>query len=166
MALIDGLTNIGNAIREKTGTSDLIPFKDMPQAILSIVSGGGTEYTDIVFGEDNTIILTDTDGNQHTMECVYEDKKIKKLVYDGVDIDLTYDGDNLVAIGGTEVDLSNAPVNESVAPRLTAEAITTLNLVEKATECDKWDSTKKCNDCDYRTSGDCPLNSTEVRENA
>lgn len=128
MALTDKLVAIGDAIREKNGTTELIPLADMPQAILDIVSGGGTEYTDIVFGEDNQIISTDADGNQHTMECVYEDKKIKKLVYDGVDIDLTYDGDNLVAIGGTEVDLSNAPVNESVAPRLTAEAISTFTM--------------------------------------
>ncbi len=41
MALIDRLTAIGNAIREKTGTTDLIPLADMPSAIASI-SGGGT----------------------------------------------------------------------------------------------------------------------------
>ena len=41
MALIDKLTAIGNAIREKTGTTDLIPLADMPQAILNIESGGG-----------------------------------------------------------------------------------------------------------------------------
>lgn len=40
MALIDKLTAIGNAIREKTGTTDLIPLADMPQAILNIESGG------------------------------------------------------------------------------------------------------------------------------
>ena len=41
MALIDKLTAIGNAIREKTGTTDLIPLANMPQAILNIGSGGG-----------------------------------------------------------------------------------------------------------------------------
>ena len=41
MALIDKLTAIGNAIREKTGTTDLIPLANMPQAILNIESGGG-----------------------------------------------------------------------------------------------------------------------------
>ena len=43
MALIDKLTAIGNAIREKTGTTDLIPLADMPQAILNIESGGASE---------------------------------------------------------------------------------------------------------------------------
>ena len=41
MALIDKLTAIGNAIREKSGTTDLIPLADMPQAILNIEGGGG-----------------------------------------------------------------------------------------------------------------------------
>lgn len=41
MALTDKLTAIGDAIREKNGTTDLIPLADMPQAILDI-SGGGT----------------------------------------------------------------------------------------------------------------------------
>ena len=40
MALIDKLNAIGDAIREKNGTTDLIPLADMPQAILDIVSGG------------------------------------------------------------------------------------------------------------------------------
>ncbi len=41
MALIDGLSAIGDAIREKTGRTDLIPFLDMPEAIRNI-GGGGT----------------------------------------------------------------------------------------------------------------------------
>ena len=39
MALIERLTAIGNAIREKNGTTEKIPLVDMPQAILDIVSG-------------------------------------------------------------------------------------------------------------------------------
>lgn len=41
MALTDKLTAIGNAIRAKTGGTDLIPLADMPAAIESIPSGGG-----------------------------------------------------------------------------------------------------------------------------
>jgi hypothetical protein len=47
MALIDGLYAIGDAIREKTGGTDLIPFLDMPEAIRSI-SGGGTPQPESV----------------------------------------------------------------------------------------------------------------------
>ncbi len=43
MALTDKLTAIGNAIREKNGTTELIPLADMPQAILDISSGEETE---------------------------------------------------------------------------------------------------------------------------
>lgn len=43
MALTDKLVAIGDAIREKKGTSDLIPLADMPQAIRDIVSGGTIE---------------------------------------------------------------------------------------------------------------------------
>lgn len=43
MALIDGLNAIGDAIREKTSTSSLIPFKDMPDKIRSIPNG--TDHT-------------------------------------------------------------------------------------------------------------------------
>ena len=72
MALIDKLNAIGSAIREKNGTTDLIPLADMPQAILDIVSGGGVSYTSIVYNDDDTITLIDTDGITHTMVCTYE----------------------------------------------------------------------------------------------
>jgi hypothetical protein len=42
MALINKLNAIGNAIREKTGTTDSIPLADMPNAIKNISGGGGT----------------------------------------------------------------------------------------------------------------------------
>jgi hypothetical protein len=48
MALTDRLTAIGNAIREKNGTTELIPLVDMPQAILDIVSGGGDSTNEYI----------------------------------------------------------------------------------------------------------------------
>jgi hypothetical protein len=109
MALTDKLTAIGNAIREKNGTTELIPLVDMPQAILDIVSGGGAEYESIVYNEDNTITLTDKKGIIHTMECAYENDKLIGVTYDGKAIDLIYDGDVLVSIGKTVVDMANVP---------------------------------------------------------
>lgn len=49
MALIDKLNAIGDAIREKNGTSDLIPLADMPQAILDISGGGEISLVDMVY---------------------------------------------------------------------------------------------------------------------
>lgn len=107
MALIDKLKAIANAIREKSGTTDLIPLMDMPQAILDL--SGGAEYTSIVYNEDNTITLIDKDGVEHEVVCVYEDDKLKSVSYDGKEVALTYDGDVLVNMGETNIDLSNAP---------------------------------------------------------
>lgn len=48
MALIEKLTAIGNAVREKKGTTELIPLADMPQAILDISDGGdNNDFWDI-----------------------------------------------------------------------------------------------------------------------
>ena len=55
MALTDKLTAIGNAIREKNGTSDLIPLADMPQAILDISGGGNVEYIEYPLPQDNYV---------------------------------------------------------------------------------------------------------------
>lgn len=41
MALTDKLTAIGNAIRSKTGSSELLTLDEMPQEIQSIQTGGG-----------------------------------------------------------------------------------------------------------------------------
>ena len=113
MALIERFTAIGNAIREKNGTTELIPLAEMPQAILDIVSGsGGIAYTNIVYNEDDTITLTDTEGIEHTMECSYEDGKLVSVKYDGKSVALEYEGDVLVSVGGVEIDMSNAPCDK------------------------------------------------------
>ena len=50
MALTDKLSAIGDAIREKTGTTDLIPLSDMPESIRNIQSGGGKYAPRSVYG--------------------------------------------------------------------------------------------------------------------
>lgn len=112
MALTDKLVAIGNAIREKNGTTDLIPLADMPQAIKDISSGGGIEYTSITYN-DNTISLIDTDGIEHIIEYEYTDETLTSIKYDGKVINLTYDGDLLVKIGKTIVDFENVESNGS-----------------------------------------------------
>lgn len=42
MALIDKLTAIGDAIREKEGSTDLIALNDMPSRIIDLPTGGGS----------------------------------------------------------------------------------------------------------------------------
>lgn len=56
MALIDKLSAIGEAIREKTGKEELLTLEQMPVEIASIVSGGsssgGVKLTEYVVTED------------------------------------------------------------------------------------------------------------------
>ena len=64
MALTDKLTAIANAIRSKTGGSDLLTLDEMPQEIQSIQTGGGgdastEDYDDIVATDaDNSPAIT------------------------------------------------------------------------------------------------------------
>ena len=76
--------------------------------IAEIVSGGGgVSYTNIVYNTDNTVTLTDKDGVIHTMVCTYDDAgKLVSASYDGKGVELTYDGDLLVKVGETAIDLS------------------------------------------------------------
>ena len=71
--------------------------------------GGGIEYTNITYNDDNTVTLTDKDGVDHIMVCEYEDGSLTALTYDGKSIALTYEEDALVGIGATEVDVVNVP---------------------------------------------------------
>jgi hypothetical protein len=104
------LKDIANAIREKSGSTDTYKPSDMSQAILDIVSGGGANYTSITYNNDDTITLIDTDGTEHTMVCTYEDNVLKAVTYDGKAVDLVYDGEDLVGVGDTMVDVSNAKI--------------------------------------------------------
>jgi hypothetical protein len=76
---------------------------DIMSAIAEIVSGGGASYTSIIFEEDDKITLIDKDGTEHTMEWEYTDGKITTLKYDGKAIPLTYDVDELIKIGITDI---------------------------------------------------------------
>lgn len=81
---------------------------DIMTAIAEISGGGGVQYTDITYNEDNTITLTDKDGVEHAMSCNYEDGKLIGVTYDGKAVKLTYDGDVLSKVGKTAVDMANA----------------------------------------------------------
>lgn len=50
----DTLIGIGNAIREKSGTTDLIPTTDMATAIRNLTTGGGAMTNYAVFKDGNS----------------------------------------------------------------------------------------------------------------
>ncbi|MBE6804096.1 MAG: leucine-rich repeat domain-containing protein [Ruminococcaceae bacterium] len=109
MALINELKGIGDAIREKTGETELIPLKEMADAILSISGGESVGYSSITYNEDDTVTLTQTNGAIRTMTCEYDGDKLVCLKYGNEVIPLTYEDDVLVGIGGMEVDIGEAP---------------------------------------------------------
>lgn len=76
MALTDKLTAIGDAIREKNGTTKLIPLADMPQAIRNI-SGGETETG--IEPLDNTVTFT-VDGEPYEIVSVKNGNSINEPV--------------------------------------------------------------------------------------
>jgi hypothetical protein len=103
------LKDIANAIREKSGSTDTYKPKDMPQAILDIVSGGsGVSYTSITYNDDDTVTLIGTDGTEHTMVCTYEGEKLASVTYDDKQIAIGYEGEDLKNVGNTVVDLNDA----------------------------------------------------------
>jgi hypothetical protein len=72
MALTDRLTAIGDAIREKNGTTELIPLVDMPQAILDI-SGGGTEtVVEYIESTGSQYIDTGVIPNNHRVKIKFQ----------------------------------------------------------------------------------------------
>lgn len=83
------------------------------------VSGGGVQYTNIEYNEDDTITLTDKDGITHTMVCTYDDAgKLVEVTYeDGKVVEMTYEGEDLTNVGNTVVKLSGygyVPTREEI----------------------------------------------------
>lgn len=111
------------------GTTVFTPYNP------DLASGsGGITYTSITYNEDNTITLTDKDGAEHTMECEYTDGELTSVKYDGKAIKLTYDGDVLVKVGKTDIDMSNTqtigiePVNYTVKFMVDGEAYEVVSV--------------------------------------
>ena len=78
---------------------------DIMQSIADVSSGGGVSYTSIVYNNDGTITLVDKDGIVHTMECGYNGKNLTSVKYDEKTIELVYNGEHLVNVGATNIDL-------------------------------------------------------------
>jgi len=97
---------IAEAIRKKNNTTELIKPADMPQAILNLISSNSIDFT---YKDDNTIELLDKNNIAHILSCTYEDNKLVAISYDSKTIKLGYEGDVLVSVGNTAIDIANAP---------------------------------------------------------
>lgn len=88
------LTNIGDAIREKTSTTDLIMPKDMPAKIRSISSGGGVDLKSL--RNKQYSIITD----QANMHNQYIEYKLDNNGIDNFSYKSTDNADHLYASNG------------------------------------------------------------------
>lgn len=76
--------------------------------------GGGDSaivYTSIIDNGDNTITATDDKGVEHIVSYVVgADDKITSITLDGKTQSVTYEGDVLVKIGNTDVNMESVPI--------------------------------------------------------
>lgn len=114
MALIEKLSAIGQAIRDKTGATNLMSLDEMAIAI-STISGGEVStnsytYESIVSNEDGTFTLIDTESTIHTLSATYDDNgAITSVTFDNKTATVTYDEidpSRIIWIGETAVDFS------------------------------------------------------------
>lgn len=96
-----------NLAEKGVATEENITTFRIMQEILNIESG--IAYKSVTYNVDGTVTIVDKDDRVITVELNYEDGKITNFVYNGKAVGLTYQGDELVEIGGTSVDLSSAP---------------------------------------------------------
>lgn len=68
-----------------------------------------TLYKSMVYNEDGTVTITDSDGTIHTMVCEYDDERVVGLTYDGEDIKMSFRNGNLVGVDEMEIDISSVP---------------------------------------------------------
>lgn len=89
-------------------------LKAKVELLIEKAKSGGVQYTDIVYNDDNTVTLTDTSGVEHTISCVYENNRLLSMTYDGKEVVTVYDNGKLVGVGETEVDIANAPLDNTL----------------------------------------------------
>ena len=107
------IKDVADTYRDAVGSSEPVVIGELTsklaEAMNSTGSGLDIEYKSIIYNEDNTITLIDVNDIEHTVSCIYEDGKIASVTFDDEEIKLSYNGDDLVAVGNVATDLSNVP---------------------------------------------------------
>lgn len=79
MALTDKLTAIGDAIRQKSGTTDLIALKDMPSRIIGLPTGGGDTENDAVRQSIVDFFACTSDGSSEALQTFTLPKEATRI---------------------------------------------------------------------------------------
>ena len=109
--------NLADAYRTAIGSTEPIVVGELTAKVTEAMNSGGDciQYKSITYNTDNTITLIDSEDVEHTMSCTYEDGKITSITLDNEEIKLSYDGDSLIAIEDTVMDLSKTPINSETS---------------------------------------------------
>jgi hypothetical protein len=102
--------DIADAYRNAIGSTDPITIGELANKVGEAISNGGGDsihYKSITYNEDNTITLIDNDDIEHIMVCIYEDEKITSITLGDEEIKLNYDGDKLITVEDTEINLGS-----------------------------------------------------------
>lgn len=119
--------DIADAYRSVTKTTEPIIVGELVAKLTEAMSDSGTniDYKSIEYNEDNTIALIDNNDVEHIMVCNYEDGKITSITFDNEEVKLSYDGDDLIAVENTMMNLNNVPKTS----RLTTKGGCNVNVV-------------------------------------
>ena len=103
-----GVENLG---KKGVELSENATTLDIMNAISEINIGAGLGYKSIAYNkDDDTVMLIDKYGGEHTMACNFRGGKLVGITYDGKEVDLTYIADKLDYVGKTKIDLVDAPI--------------------------------------------------------
>lgn len=118
--------------------------------------GESIQYTDVICNDDDTVTLIDTNGIEHTITCVYENNRLTSMTYDGKEVVTVYDFGKLVAVGETEVDVSNTPLDNTLE-----------TLIDKSGVLDSTDgtATEKVEQLVKRVNGSNQLTAISCQDN-
>lgn len=104
----EDLTNIVGVNHTTEGNVILDNRYDPPYNYLNeFVKIIGVLFKDFTINDDLTCTFTSIDGDTHTLTPIYENDKIVSLLYDGYQVNMTFDDNGVLTnLGGTDFDIS------------------------------------------------------------
>ena len=107
-------TELENVIEESGIVNADGSVKEKIEQLIEKAKTGGKDYADIIYNDDDTVTLVEKNGTEHTISCEFDNNRIISMTYDGTEVAVVYNGDELVSVGETEVDVANVTLDNSL----------------------------------------------------